>query len=285
LKGHREGFTLIELLVVIAIISIMVGMLMPAVQKAREAANRISCGNNLHQIALAMHNHHDTVDGLPPSRNADLGPTWAVLIFPFMEQDNAYKQWNIGLTYYQQNNLARQMAVKNYFCPSRRTSTTAPQISIFGDDPGNGTNVPGALADYACNIGTTGLDYPGPNGAPNGTFRLGAHGVRFAEIVDGLSNTLMAGDKHVPAEYFGRGWWDCSTYNGHYFPCSSRPSGPGFELAQSPQDLRWVFGGYHAAICQFAFADGSVRSVSLATPGRTLALLACINDGLIVPDY
>src|SRR2546423_14903864 len=108
IPSRREGFTLIELLVVIAIISILVGMLMPAVQKAREAANRISCGNNLHQIALAMHNHHDTLDGLPPSRNADRGPTWAGLLLPFLEQDNLYRQWDINLTYYPQNNLARQ---------------------------------------------------------------------------------------------------------------------------------------------------------------------------------
>jgi hypothetical protein len=160
---------LIELLVVIAIISLLVGMLMPAVQKARESASRISCANNLKQIALAMHNFHDTLppNSLPPQRVGlpanslcqSAGATWAVLILPFLEQDNLYRQWDITQPYYLQNRVARETPVRVYFCPSRRAPDSPPQVSASGDQMWLGGSqyspqVPGALVDYAACVGT-----------------------------------------------------------------------------------------------------------------------------------
>src|SRR6266478_4077273 len=91
----RSAFTLIELLVVIAIIAILIALLVPAVQKVREASQRLQCQNNLKQIALACQNFHDTYRWLPPSRPADDYVTWAVLILPYIEEGNLYKQFKI----------------------------------------------------------------------------------------------------------------------------------------------------------------------------------------------
>ncbi|HSQ58518.1 MAG TPA: DUF1559 domain-containing protein, partial [Gemmata sp.] len=268
----RRAFTLIELLVVIAIISVLIGMLLPAVQKAREAAARLSCANNLKQIGLAMHNYASALEYLPPSRVNPIpvmisgntpvylgGATWAVLILPGLEQDNLYQRWNLGATYYDQSPAARQYNVKSYFCPSRRSSQDG--YSVFGDTPSISSTTsypqfPGGLADYAVVVDPTGVDTPDPyHPSMNGSFRMGLHGFRLLDFTDGTSNTLLVGEKHVMKGNFGVGWTDCSTYNGDYPACSTRAASRFFPLTNNPNDTGWKFGSPHTGLVQFCFAD------------------------------
>jgi prepilin-type N-terminal cleavage/methylation domain-containing protein len=294
-EGRRGGFTLIELLVVIAIIAVLVGLLLPAVQKVREAAFRMKCQNNLKQIGLALHMFNNDYDRLPPSRLSDLHATWAVLIMPYLEQGNLYRQWDIPATYYSQTPAARTTSVPVYFCPSRRSQGTAPLASVSGDqddDGGGGGHVPGALGDYAGSTGTNNCDGADCGGAPNGAFRVDydqfgryVGSVRFAEIADGLSNTFMVGEKHVQQNAFGQGPLDCSLYNGDYWVCSTRSAGPAYPLVTDRFSPNAAFGSYHTAVCVFLLCDGSVRSVANNTDPTVLGLLAAIADGQAIPDY
>jgi type II secretory pathway pseudopilin PulG len=287
----------VELLVVIAIIALLIGLLMPAVQRVREAANRIKCGNNLKQIGLAMHMYHDNNPTLPNSRLSDFHATWAVLIMPYIEQDNLYKQWNLPQSYYAQTDVARLTPVPIYFCPSRRTPQTPPTASIMGDQdddtgPALGPLTPGALGDYGACTGTDNCDGADCIGAVNGAFRVGFNqfgqtigAIAFKDITDGLSNTILVGEKHVMYGNFGKGLLDCSLYNGDYWTCSTRSAGPNFQLAKSINDPVIGFGSYHPTLCQFVLGDASVRPIQISTDPKILALLANIADGQPIPDY
>jgi prepilin-type N-terminal cleavage/methylation domain-containing protein len=162
-RRGRAGFSLLELLVVISIIALLVGLLLPAVQRAREAANRASCANNLKQLGLAFQQYHLTYGRLPPVYACAVGASWAVLILPYLEQENLYRQWDLGQSYYQQSDVARQTPVPSYFCPTRRTFTSDPELSVSGDwrlvGPYKEVLFPGALADFAVSMGATGPRY------------------------------------------------------------------------------------------------------------------------------
>jgi prepilin-type N-terminal cleavage/methylation domain-containing protein/prepilin-type processing-associated H-X9-DG protein len=290
----RSAFTLIELLVVIAIISILIGLMLPAVQRAREAANRISCANNLHQIGLAMHNYHTTFERLPPTRPFDGGPTWAVLLLPDMEQNNLYNQWVLSLPYGRQTDTARMSPVRSYFCPSRRVSTSPPTYSLSGDlfasgMAGQAQHYPGALGDYAVVVDPIGYDSPQTAAGYDGTgvrgpFQLGA-GCRFEDITDGLSNTFLVGEKHVPTGKEGIGWWDCSLYDGAYYQCSARAAGRIYPLTTNLQDTAWKFGSRHTGVVNFCFADGHVKAIPAVINPYVLELLSMRSDGQVIPDF
>jgi prepilin-type N-terminal cleavage/methylation domain-containing protein len=119
--GRRHGFTLIELLVVIAIIATLIGLLLPAVQIAREAASRTKCQNNLKQIALAANLYESAHRRLPPSRLEGESQSWAWIILPYLEQENLYRKWPTATPIYRlENAQALQAGIPIYFCPSRR---------------------------------------------------------------------------------------------------------------------------------------------------------------------
>jgi prepilin-type N-terminal cleavage/methylation domain-containing protein/prepilin-type processing-associated H-X9-DG protein len=289
----RRAFTLIELLVVIAIIGVLIALLLPAVQKVREAANRMSCSNNLKQIGLGCHNFHDTFKFLPPSQIGPIHVTWAVLVLPYLEQDNLYRLWNIQLPYGQQSLNATRNNLKVYFCPTRR----APNEEYSIDTP------PGGLGDYAACSGTGDTDGPEANGAMVGSrSTIDSSGrilrwqgvVTLAGITDGTSNTFLAGEKHVRyTTQFGR-LEDRSIFannDNNYRRYAGRGPGGGMYILQiySP-DPQWnqqtvsnrAFGSRHPGVCQFVMCDGSVRPVQNSTDIVTLGLLANRSDGQVI---
>jgi len=228
-RGSRKGFTLIELLVVIAIIAILIGLLLPAVQKIREAANRMKCSNNLKQIGLGLHNYNDVNGGFPPGvlmRNYqdypytdEIGPNWAVLILPFIEQDNLYNQvqgsinlWmSVSTTDKTWANI-RANTVPIYLCPSDGRNKTLCTRNLANLPPNTPAGVAGwARGNYAANFGphytyssrqNGGSSTGGPYGLPgqgpflvwtqaSGTNKIG---MGVANIPDGSSNTLLVSE-------------------------------------------------------------------------------------------
>lgn len=308
-RNRRTAFTLIELLVVIAIIAILIGLLLPAVQKVREAAARTQCGNNLKQIGLASVMYTDNMGFFPPSRLDDTRPTWAVVILPYLEQDALFQQWNLGQNYYSQSAIARETPVKTYFCPSRRQPGISQRdIPIGGMVP---PNYPGGLGDYAGSSGHTTnygsvthpwVDSDDGTGVilwtakqtyTSGNLTSWTGAVRLASITDGTSNTFLIGEKHVPAglEGYSRGpdsrTGDGSVYSGDHEEQFSRCAGPGRPLAKGPTDTAggswmWLFGSAHTGVCQFVFCDGSVRALPTSTDTTTLSYLSQRADGQVV---
>jgi prepilin-type N-terminal cleavage/methylation domain-containing protein/prepilin-type processing-associated H-X9-DG protein len=342
-RTTRRGFSLVEMLVAVAVIAILIGLLLPAIQQVREAANRSACANNLHQIALAVSSYELDRGMLPPSRNlysyVGEGPellapnddepdgdetivgTWAVYILPNLEQQDLYNLWDFqpwyvpqptkavstsyATTFDLQLPRAVQTPVKAYFCPSRRTMHTLPTLSVldWGYVPGLGDSTqippdgqPGALGDYAANIGTTGDDIwnqiLSPKTGPNGPFRLGWNfqGVPLVQITDGLSNTILLGEKQVYINGFGQlQYYDSSIYNGDNYWSSTRSGGTNYPISASIYNNNpftdWAFGSYHSGVTQFAFVDGSVHAISSSISPQILQLLCCINDGEPIPPY
>lgn len=218
-RRQRHGFTLVELLVVIAIIGILVALLLPAVQAAREAARRMSCGNNLKQIALATHNYHDTYKAFPLGQRTSLpggwGPSWYVGMLPFCEQSPMFDKWVWGQNDgHMRTNTAAPTATRNAMggqfllpyatCPSSpldKTQTIANPVVTFTVP--NYVGMAGAVSEASFSPVPAGTQYytnPGQQAA-NGAGLTSSNGMfnantvsRFADLIDGTSNTMIFGE-------------------------------------------------------------------------------------------
>lgn len=300
--SRRSAFTLIELLVVIAIIAVLVGLLLPAVQKVREAAGRTKCQNNLKQIGTAVHNYHSATDTIVPawigdnSKDPDGWATWGVLLLPYLEQDNIYRLWDLRYPASKQNPAAYQQQLSVYHCPGR------PNFVLSQGDfaPGGG-----GLTDYAASFGTA-ANFVNSNGAiipvnppqsldgsGNPIYTTWKGQLNFLSIVDGTSNTFMFGEKHVrPNSLRGKNE-DRSVFGGQNNSirrmAGIAPNGDVRPLSP-PQNqngalANTTFGGPHPGVCQFLFCDGSVRGVPLSIDLQTLTGLVTRSDGSVITGY
>jgi prepilin-type N-terminal cleavage/methylation domain-containing protein len=266
MRTRRSGFTLIELLVVIAIIAVLIGLLLPAVQKVREAAARTQSTNNLKQLGLAMHSYQDAMGQLPdngvwdycawvwgpPWNNVVMRPqiaqgcSWAYKILPFVEQTSLYNNW----TY--------TSPLKVFLDPSRSSSSTLSFVPFDPNNPGSYFDA-GPVSDYAANgmVFGSGLNTANENGTltfptgwANGPRQWVSYKTKLQTIADGTSNTVMLGIKALAIQAYGkRGPWQIPISNGTTIDSNDWPiaapgppgdAGWGLMRADGPDDTWWM---------------------------------------------
>lgn len=274
----RGGFTLIELLVVIAIIAILIGLLLPAVQKVREAAARMSCSNKMKQLGLAVHNYASAnSDKLPPAYLQASGSKYNANLFytllPYLEQDSMYNctsdPINIrpSLALSSNDGYVRSQPVKALLCPSA-------SIASDGNWPGR---TDWAIGHYGFNYMVFG--YPAASGAPNWLARY-----TIGNIPDGTTNTMLFTERSGLLYDGTANLWCHGGWNAAYMPMVGYGNFNVFQQKPTQaQSLPYYAQSPHGGTINVALADGSVRSVSGSVSQLTWQYAIIPDDGIPMP--
>jgi len=293
-QPSRLGFTLVEVLVVIAVIGILIALLLPAVQAARETARRMQCSSHLKQIALALHNYHDSHKVFPPGgitlgTAVDRPPSltnWAICLLPYLEQEPLHDTYDQSMpNEAPENRATRESSVSIYLCPTD-LDTDQLVVPAWGTPRDAGCSY--ARGSYRCVAGRADrhpnwwdckqVEWPtGMNPLPNGwrgvLHHVGTGGLvceRFASLQDGSSNTLAFGERHVNSERLNRGTMWAATavyYNMGTAVPESRTLFVNYDecVAIDPpndNECKRGWGSYHSGGINFAACDGSVHMLS-----------------------
>jgi prepilin-type N-terminal cleavage/methylation domain-containing protein/prepilin-type processing-associated H-X9-DG protein len=314
-KHSRKAFTLIELLVVIAIIGVLIGLLLPAVQKVREAANRAKCSNNLKQIALGVHNYHDAYGCMPRNgsrydlvddgtRTTQYSWSFFARMLPFLEQDALFRAGNVD-TSSLRTSVATHANIPIFFCPSDTAKDNSPSPHTANNGT---TGAPVGLTNYKGVSGSNFCWGTYPNTGPSGScdcFYVNNKGkgdgiffgtdilyrLVLTDITDGTSNTFMIGED-IPL----LNCWCAWPYaNAAVSTCNMPPNinldekyGICDAAAVSADSAwQWTFGfrSRHPGGLYFAFADGSVHFIQEKIDLPTYRGLATIQGGEVLGDY
>ena len=291
----RHAFTLVELLVVIAIIGVLIGLLLPAVQSAREAGRRMACSNNLKQVGLAVAVSDDITKAFPAGRltRDPFDVSWSFRILPYMEEQAIFDARNPDHSvpcYDASNATAFRTPVAAFYCPSRRAPAADRNFDNNDQDPvSEGIGV-AAGGDFAANAGTYFNYSPAADGSIDPQQAGPIHTlskVRGAQVTDGLSKTFAVGERHIPppdpAVQANRVHYQQG--DTAFFPSDTphvlfRDTARGLADNEDGSDKsNRKFGSKHPGITQFVFLDGHVEAITNLTDPMILKMYSAIGDG------